>query len=78
MKLVLHSIQIRTQNMDLFDNMIADMVNNKELQLIVFIFGFKINFSLVSITPSYILVSKTMQSPNKREHQHIGINHSSL
>ena len=73
-----------------FDDMIADMINNKILNSIVtelFIRGRKINISLVFITQSYFKVPKDvrlntthffiMRIPNKRELQQIAINHSS-
>ena len=73
-----------------FDNMIADMINNKKLNSIVtelFIRGRKLNISLVFITQSYFKVPKDVRLntshffiakiPNKRELQQIAINHSS-
>ena len=73
-----------------FDDMIADMINNKKLNSIVtelFIRGRKQNISLVFITQSYFKVPKDvrlntthffiMKIPNKRELQQIAINHSS-
>ena len=73
-----------------FDDMIADMINNKKLNSIVtelFIRGRKLNISLVFITQSYFKVPKDvrlnithffiMKIPNKRELQQITINHSS-
>ena len=73
-----------------FDDMIADMIKNKELNSIVkelFIRGRKLNISLVFITQSYFKVPKDvrlntthffiMKIPNKRELQQIIINHSS-
>ena len=73
-----------------FDDMIADMINNKKLNPIVtelFIKGRKLNISLVFITQSYFKVPKDvrlnsthffiMKIPNKRELQQIGLNHSS-
>ena len=73
-----------------FDDMIADMINNKKLNSIVtelFIRGRKLNISLVFITQSYFKVPKDvrlntthffiMKIPNKRELQQIIINHSS-
>ena len=44
-----------------FDDMIADMLNNKKLNPVVtelFIRGRKLNISLVFITQSYFVVSK--------------------
>ena len=70
-----------------FDDMIADMINNKKLNSIVtelFIRGRKLNISLVFITQSYfkdVRLNTThffiMKIPNKRELQQIAINHSS-
>ena len=73
-----------------FDDMIADMINNTKLDSIVtelFIRGRKINISIVFISQSYLKVSKDvrlnsthffiMKIPNKRELQQIAINHSS-
>ena len=65
-----------------FNDMIADMLNNKRINLIVtelFIKGRKLNISLVFITQSYFAVSKNiswnstyyfvMKIPKKRELQ---------
>ena len=73
-----------------FDDMIADMINNKKLNLVVtelFIRGRKLNISLVFITQSYFKVPKEVRLncthffivkiPNKRELQQIALNHSS-
>ena len=73
-----------------FDDMIADMINNEKLNSIVselFIRGRKLNISLVFITQSYFKVPKDVRLntthffiakiPNKRELQQIAINHSS-
>ena len=73
-----------------FDDMIADMINNRKLDLIVtelFIRGRKLNISLVFIMQSYFKVSKDVRLnithffiakiPNKRELQETAINHSS-
>ena len=70
--------------------MIADMINNKNLNAIVtelFIRGRKRNISIVFITQSYSKVPKDvrlnsthffiMKVPNKRELQQIALNHSS-
>ena len=67
-----------------FDDMIADMINNKKLNSIItklFIRDRKLNISLVFITQSYFKVSKDvrlnsthffiMKIPNKRELQQI-------
>ena len=73
-----------------FDDMIADMIKNKELNSIVtelFIRGRKLNISLVFITQSYFKVPRDvrlntnhffiMKIPNKRKLQQIVLNHSS-
>ena len=73
-----------------FDDMIADMINNKKLNSIVtelFIRGRKLNISLVFITQLYFKVPKdvrlntthflVMKIPNKRELQQIAVHHSS-
>ena len=47
-----------------FDDMIADMINNKKLNLIItelFIRGRKLNISLVFITQSYFKVPKDVR-----------------
>ena len=73
-----------------FDDMIADMINNNKLIPIVtelFIRGRKLNISIAFITQSYFKVPKDvrldsthffiMKIPNKRELQQIALNHSS-
>ena len=78
------------QNVNAFDEMIADMVNNKKPNPIVtewFIRGRKLNISFVFITQSCISVLKIirpiskhcliMKIPSKRELQQIAFNHSS-
>ena len=73
-----------------FDDMIADMINNKKLNSIVtelFIRGRKLNISLVFITQSYFKVLKDVRLNtthffilkilNKKELQQIALNHSS-
>ena len=72
-----------------FDDMIADMINNKKLNSIVtelFVRCRKLNISLIFISQSYFKVPKDvrnnsthifiMKIPNKRELQKIAINHS--
>ena len=67
-----------------FDDMIADMINNKKINLVVtelFFRGRKFNISIVFITQSYFKVPKDvrlnsmhffiMKIPNKREFQQI-------
>ena len=74
----------------IFDDMIADMINNNKLNPIeteLFIRGRKRNISIVFITQSYFKVTKDvrlnsthffiMKIPNKRELQQIALNHSS-
>ena len=73
-----------------FDDTIADMINNNKLNPIVtelFIRGRKLNISIVFITQSYFKVPKDvrlnsthffiMKISNKRELQQIALNHSS-
>ena len=83
-----NTIQIKI--LIVFDDMIADILNNKKLNPIVtklFIRGRKLNISLVFITQCYFAVLKNirlnsthyvvMKIPNKREFQQIAFNHSS-
>ena len=76
--------------MIVFEDMIADMINNNKLNPIVTelsIRGKKLNISIVFITQSYFKVLKDvrlnsthffiMKIPNKRELQQIALNHSS-
>ena len=85
-----HNIDKERKILIVFDDMIADMINNKKLNSIVtelFIRGRKLNISLVFITQSYFKVPKDVglntshffiaKIPNKRELQQIAINHSS-
>ena len=73
-----------------FDDLIADMINNKKLNPIVtelFTRGRKLNISIVFITQSYFKVPEDvrlnsinffiMKIPNKRELQQTALNHSS-
>ena len=73
-----------------FDDMIADMINNKKLDSIVtelFIRGRKLNISIFFIMQSYFKVPKDvrinsthffiMKTPNKRKLRQIALNHSS-
>ena len=73
-----------------FDDMIADMINNKKLNPVVtelFIRGIKLNISIVFITqsnfkvPEYVRLNSThffmTRIPNKRGVQQIALNHSS-
>ena len=76
------------QNINLFDDIIADTISNKKLNPIVtelFIRGRKLNISLVFIMQSYFGVPKNirrnsthyfvMNSHNKQELQQIEFNH---
>ena len=80
----------KRQVLIVFDDMIADMINNKKLNSIVtelFIKGRKLNISIAFITQSYFKVPKgirlnsthffIMKISNKRELQQIALNHSS-
>ena len=80
----------KRQVLIIFDDMIADMINNDKLNPIVtelFIRGRKLNISIAFITQSYFKVPKDvklnsthffiMKIPNKRELQQIALNHSS-
>ena len=73
-----------------FDDVIADMINNKKLNPVVtelFIRSRKLNISIVFITQSYFKVPKDdrlnsthffiMRIRNKRELQQIALNHAS-
>ena len=84
-----YNIDKKREILIVFDDMIADMINNNKLNSIVtelFIRGRKLNISLVFITQSYFKVPKDvrlntthffiMKIPNKRELQQIAINHS--
>ena len=85
-----HNIDKERKILIVFDDMIADMINNKKLNSIttkLFIRGRKLDISLVFITQSYFKVPKDvrlntthffiMKIPNKRELQQIAISHSS-
>ena len=87
----IHEYNKKRKILIVFDDMIADVINNKKINLIVtklFIRGRKLNISLVFITQSYYKVPKDVYSqnstnffimkiPNKRELQQISLNHSS-
>ena len=73
-----------------FDDIMADMIDNKKLNPVVtelFIRGSKLNISIVFVIQSYFKVPKEvrlntthffiMKIPNRRELQQIAINHSS-
>ena len=85
-----YNIGKKHKELIIFDDMIADMINNKKLNPIVtelFIRGRKLNISIAFITQSYFKVPKDvrlnsthffiMKIPNKRELQQIALNHSS-
>ena len=85
-----YNIDKERKILTVFDDMIADMINNKKLNSTVtelFIRGRKLNISPVFITQSYFKVPKDVRLnttdffikkiPNKRELQQIAINHSS-
>ena len=90
-KMLMNTMRIKNRKtLIVFDDMIADMINNKKINSIVselFIRGRKLNISFVFITQSYFKVPKdvTLNSthffiskiPNKRELQQILLNHSS-
>ena len=79
----------KIKNLIVFDDMIADIMDNKKVQSVVrelFIRCRKLNISLVFISQSYFSVPKDvrlnsthyliMKIINKRELQNIAINHS--
>ena len=84
-----HNIDKGCKILIVFDDMIADMINNKKLTSIVtelFIRGKKLNISLVFIMQSYFKVPNVrlntthffiIKIPDKRELRQIAINHSS-
>ena len=85
-----YNIDKKRKILIVFDDMIADMINNKKLYSIVtelFIRGRKLNISVIFITQSYFKVPKDIRLntthlfmtkiPNKRELQQIALNHSS-
>ena len=90
-KILKITIQIRKREVLIdFDDMIADIINNKKLNPVVtelFIRGRKLNISIVFITKSFFKVPKDirlnftclfiMKIPSKRELQQIALNHSS-
>ena len=80
----------KRQILIVFDNMIADMINNKKLNPVItelFIRGRKLNISIAFITQSYFKVPKDVRLnsthffitriPNKTELQQIALNRSS-
>ena len=85
-----YNIDKKRKIMIVFNDMIADMINNKRLNSIVtelFIRGKKLIISFVFVTQSYFNVPKDirlnsthffiMKIPNERELQQIALNHSS-
>ena len=85
-----HNPNKKQKKLTVFNDVIADMLNNKKLNPIVtelFIRGRKLHFCLVFITQSYLDVPKNirlnsthyfvMKIPYKRELQEIGFKHSS-
>ena len=82
-----YNLRKKSKVLIVFDDIIADMINNNKLNPIVtelFIRGRKLNISIVFITQSYFKVPKDvrlnsfiMKIPNKRELQQIALNHSS-
>ena len=86
----MNTTRIKHKILIVFDDMIADMINNKNLNSIVtklFFRGRKLNISLVFITQSYFKVPKDVRLKtthfvmtkilNKRKLQQIALNHSS-
>ena len=91
-KILKITIQIKKRKvLIVFDDMIADMINNKKLNAVVtelFIRGRKLSISIVFITQSYFKVPKYIRLNSshffiiikvlhKRELQQIALNHSS-
>ena len=88
-KILINNLNEENKILIVFDDMIADMIDNKKLNSIVtelFIRCRKLNISLVFISVSYFHVPKDvrnnsthlfiMKIPNKRELMPIAINHS--
>ena len=85
-----YNICKKRKKLIVFDDMIADIINNRNLNPVVtelFVGGRKLNISFVFITQSYFKVPKhvrlnsahffIMKISNKRELQQIALNHSS-
>ena len=85
-----YNLEKKRKVLIIFDDMIADMINNNKLNPVateLFIRGRKLNISIVFIMQSYFKVPKDvrlnsthffiMKIPNKRELQQIVLNHSS-
>ena len=59
-----HNVDKERKSLIVFDDMIADMINNKKLNSVVtelFIRGRKLNISLVFITQSYFKIPKDVR-----------------
>ena len=59
-----HNIDKKRKILIVLDDMIADMINNKKLNLVItelFIRGRKLNISLVFITQSYFKIPKDVR-----------------
>ena len=89
MRILMTTIQAENKNLNVFDDMIADIMANKKFQAIIneqFIRWRKLNNSLVFITQSYFSVPKDvrlnsthyliMKIKNRKELQNVAINHS--
>ena len=85
-----YNLNKKSKILIVFDDMIADMINNKKLNPVVtelFIRGRKLGIFIAFITQSYFIVSKDVRLnsthffivkiPNKRELQQIALNHLS-
>ena len=85
-----YNIGKKSEILIVFDDMIADMINNKKINPVVtefFTRDRKLNISVVFITQSYFKVPKevrlntthffVMKIPNKRDLQQIALNHLS-
>ena len=71
-KILMNTIQIKNVKYYAFDDMIADMINNKKLNSVVtelFIRGRKLNISLVFITQSYLTIIKKGGGGEKAPYQ---------
>ena len=76
-----YNIDKKRKTIIVFDDMIADMINNKKLYSIVtelFIRGRKLNISLVFITQSYFKVPKNVRLNTVRIKVRIKENFSKL
>ena len=85
-----YNLNKKSKILIVFDDMIADMINNKKLNPVLtelFIRGRKLGVFIAFITQSYFIVSKDVRLnsthffivkiPNKRELQQIALNHLS-